>query len=425
MSQLNSEQRNAFIDVLAFLNDPTRKMHRISGGAGTGKTFFISKVVGDILKHTNSDCPVSYVVITATTNKATSVLTDAMPHRRGDIETIYTFMNLRVASNFNDGTQKVIPTAKWTVHDRVFIIVDEASMVNKALMDYLMSGTTANCKILFVGDKNQLSPVGEKISPVYAREMTESLLTKPVRNAEQPALMDLCSQAVQTVITGVFTKIKEVPGVIDFVDGNQLQGLLEREYSTEDLSKRVLSYTNKRVIEYNTFIRETRGYVEPYNVGEILVNNTSAELADKTRLFTDQTVEILEVSEPYFNGDIVPGHDIPMLDLELEDPNTFSVYSVTVFADPEDRANVMSHYKGMKKWFQFYKVRDKFPDLRSVAASTTHKAQGSTYGSVIVDLADIGRSTNKEQTARMQYVALSRPKSRIYIRGELPARYFD
>ncbi len=42
MAQLNEEQRNAFTDVLGFLNDPTRKYHRVSGGAGTGKSFFIA-----------------------------------------------------------------------------------------------------------------------------------------------------------------------------------------------------------------------------------------------------------------------------------------------------------------------------------------------------------------------------------------------
>lgn len=425
MAQLNEEQRNAFTDVLAFLNDPTRKYHRVSGGAGTGKSFFISQVADNILKHKNPDVELWDVGITATTNKAAAVLADAMPHRRVDIKTIYAFMNLRVSENYETGNQKIVPTRNWVIHDRVLIIVDEASMVNRALMDYIDKGTTGNCKILFVGDKNQLSPVKEDLSPVYSRPISESLLLKPVRNAEQPALMELCEQAVDTVITGKFHKIKEVPGVIDFVDGVQLQGLLEREYHTEDPSKRLLCYTNKRVIEYNGFIKTLRGYTESYNVGEIMTNNASAELVDKTRLYTDQMVMIKSKSLVYMDSSIVPGHDLPMIDLELEDPSSGATYSVTVFADPPDRQEVINYYAGIKKWDRYFRIKGNYPDLRSVASSTTHKAQGSTYESVIVDLADIGKSTNKEQTARMQYVALSRPKSRIYIRGQLPDRYFE
>lgn len=425
MAVLTDEQRAAFADVLAFINDPTRKFHRISGGAGTGKSFFISKITDDILKHKNPDVELWDVAVTATTNKAAAVLADAMPHRRTNIQTIYSFMNLRVHSDFNDGSQKIVPTRNWIVHSNTLIIVDEASMVNSDLMKFIEKGTSNTCKVLFVGDKNQLSPVKESLSPVYARPYTESLLTVPVRNSGQPALMALCEQAKQTVLTGKFFQIEEVPGVIDFLDGNQLKGLLERDFLTEDPDKRVLCYTNAKVIAYNEHIRMLRGFVDPYNVGEMMVNNSSAELLDKVRLYTDQVVEVISKSEVYMSGDIVPGHQIPLINLQVRDPHTFVLYDVTVFAEPEDRTQVLKHFSNNKRWDRYFKIRDNYPDLRSVAASTTHKAQGSTYNEVIVDLGDIGKSTNRDQTARMLYVALSRPKHRLFIKGTLPERYFE
>jgi hypothetical protein len=423
MATLNEEQRAAFTDVLAFINDSSRKFHRISGGPGTGKSFFIAQVVDTILKHKNPDVELIATAITATTNKAAAVLQNSIPHRRAEIQTIYSFMNLRVHNDFNDGSQKLVPTAKWVVHDKTLIIIDESSMIDRKLMEYLDKGTTSRCKILFVGDKDQLAPVKESLSPVYSQPYSESLLTKPVRQANQEALIELTEQAKDTVLTGRFHPIKEVPGVIDFVSGPQLQGILEREYSVEDPTKRVLCYTNRRVIEYNQFIRELRGYTEPYNVGEMMTNNTAAELVDKTRLYTDQIVEIISKSDVRTDSNLVPGYDIEVLDLEVRDPETFAIYTVTVFADPPDREEVLKYWKSRKKWDRFFKIRDNYPDLRSVASSTTHKAQGSTYDSVIVDLADIGKSTNVDQTARMLYVALSRPKERLYIRGKLPERY--
>lgn len=426
MATMNEEQRAAFQDCLLFLNDPERKEHRISGGAGTGKTFFISQVADNILKHVDRNhCRCTDVHVTATTNKAAAVLSEAMPHRAMNIGTIYSHMNLRVHNDFATGEQSLTTTRNWQVHGFQLIIVDEASMVPRKLYEFINKGTSSTCKIIYVGDKNQLSPVKEDISPVYTRNISESMLVKPVRNAEQPALMELCEQLVDTVLTGKFHRIKEVPGVIDFVDGNQLKGILERDYSVENPNQRVLCYTNNRVIQYNEHIRLIRGFTEPYNVGEVMTNNSSAELVDRTRLYTDQMVRIVEKGTPYDNENIVKGYEVSMQPLTVEDVSSGAQYEIEVFADPADRAEAMRYYKSHKRWDRFFSIRDNYPDLRSIAASTTHKSQGSTLTSAIVDLADIGRSTNREQTARLQYVALSRAKHRLYIRGQLPERYFE
>lgn len=422
---LNKEQQDGFMEVIKFMNNPNEQFMDISGGAGTGKTYFISQVADGILKHKSKGNPLHTVTVTATTNKAAAVISEAMPYVANDIGTIYSFMNLRVSENFSTGTVSVVPTRNWIVHSGVFLIIDECSMINKDLFKYLQKGLDNTCKVLFVGDKNQLAPVKETISPIYTQNYKTAHLVKPVRNAEQPALMDLCEQMRQTVLTGVFTPIKEVPGVIDFVDKEVLRGVLEREYASEDKNKRVLSYTNKRVVQYNQFIRELRSYKEPYEVGEILSNNESAELPGKVHLYTDQLVKVTRIVSDQEDNNIVPGHSIRTVTLEVEDIMTSVPYNITSFASSSDRRDVLNHYASSKNWDRYFKIKNQFPDLRAIASSTIHKAQGSTYDSVIVDLADIGTCTNKDQTARMQYVAMSRPKKRIYIRGELPKRYFD
>ena len=421
---LNRDQQAGFMDVINFINGPDQFMD-ISGGAGTGKTYFISQVADGILRHKDKNCPLHTVAITATTNKAAAVIAQAMPHRAGEIGTVYSFMNLRLSENYSQGTTSVVPTKKWMVHSGILLIIDECSMINKELYKWLLKGLDSTCKVLFVGDKNQLAPVKEVLSPIYLQGYKGSLLTIPVRNAGQQALMDLCEQMKETVLTGVFTPITEVPGVIDFIDGTTLKGVLEREYLKEDPGKRIISYTNKRVIEYNSYIRQIRGYSEPFEVDEILSNNASAELLGKERLYTDQIVRVLKIENDYMDPNIVKGHDIRTITMLVEDVMSMNQYTVTAFADPKHRDEAMKYYSSRRQWDRYFKIKNAFPDLRSVAASTTHKAQGSTYDSVIVDLADIGKSTNREQTARMQYVALSRPRSRIFIRGKLPERYFE
>lgn len=425
MATLNSDQQTVFMDAIDFINHPTERFMDVNGGAGTGKTFLISMIADTLLQHKSAKSPLHTVAITATTNAAAAVIANAMPHRAGEIGTIYSFMNLRLSENFSTGEVKVVRTKSWEVHSGTLIIIDEDSMINKELYKWLLKGIDSTCKVICVGDRNQLSPVKETLSPVFTQGYRTSHLNKPVRNAEQPALMALCEQAKQTVLTGVFTPIVEVPGVIDILDGPTMAGVLQRDYLQEDPGKRLLSYTNRRVIDYNQYIRELRGYTEPFEVGEVLSNNQSAELVGKERLYTDQMVKVEQIISDNMNINIVKGEQIRLVELRVSDIMNGTEYTVTSFAFPEDRKDVLDYYASRKQWDKFFKIKNNFPDLRSVAASTTHKAQGSTYDSVIVDMEDIGKCTNREQTARMQYVALSRPKTRIYVRGQLPARYFE
>lgn len=425
MPTFNKDQQSAFIDVITFMKDPDAKFMEISGGAGSGKSFFVSQVADNVLRHAPPGSPIHTVKITATTNKAAAVLSDSMPNHIGEIETIYSFLNLRVKEDFSDGTMTIIPTQKWKVHSGTLVIIDEDSMIDSPLFKYMNMALDKTCKVILVGDRNQLAPVKEDLSPIFKQGFPVSFLSLPVRNANSPALMALCEQAKQTVLTGIFTPIVEVPGVIDFVDGTTLQGILEREFLKEDPAKRVLAYTNERVIQYNTFIRKIRGYTHPFVVGEILTNNQTAELAAKERLYTDQVVKVTRIIDEFEDVTSFPGFPFDAVTLELEDVTNGQTYVLTAFADPGRRTEMLRGYANRKSWERYFKLKNTYPDLRSVAASTTHKAQGSTYDSVIVDLADIGKSTNKGQTARMQYVALSRPKSRLYIRGKLPERYFE
>ena len=65
------------------------------------------------------------------------------------------------------------------------------------------------------------------------------------------------------------------------------------------------------------------------------------------------------------------------------------------------------------------KLKNKFPDLRTRAAATVYKAQGSTHDSVFIDLDDIGKCRNDNLLARMLYVAISRARSQVLLTGDI------
>ena len=74
-------------------------------------------------------------------------------------------------------------------------------------------------------------------------------------------------------------------------------------------------------------------------------------------------------------------------------------------------------------WEEYFNIKDTWLDLRSQYASTVHKAQGSSYDKVFIDLDDIGRCNIASDVARMLYVAISRAKKKVILSGTLPEKY--
>jgi len=331
-------------------------------------------------------------------------------------------MNLKVKDNYDTGKQDIQKTTNFTIHHNTLIIIDEASMIDRQLDRYIQEGTHSSCKIVYVGDDKQLAPVGEKLSVVFTRPMRRVELLTPVRNAGQQALMDLCDQYRKTVATGVFKPIPLVPGVIDLLSDQEMQHHVDTYFKQEGIDSRILAYTNNQVKQYNEYIRTIRGYSNRFHDGEFVINNTAIEIAN---------YGIIPVEKEF----IIRPSDVPDSEIEMDDIkiqlytvnlqpiNNASVFSVPQPIDREHLNDVIKYFGRMKDWKSYFYLKNKIPDLRSRDASTVYKAQGSTFDSVYIDLQNIGTSNFTDQVARMLYVAVSRPRNRIYLYGRLPDKY--
>jgi len=68
-----------------------------------------------------------------------------------------------------------------------------------------------------------------------------------------------------------------------------------------------------------------------------------------------------------------------------------------------------------RRWGAFWEFKEAFHALRHAYAITAHRAQGSTYDSVFVDVPDILRNPNRQEAFRCLYVACSRPKHKLIL----------
>lgn len=420
---LNTGQQAAADGFFQFLFESHKEIV-ISGPGGVGKTFLMGYLIDEIMPQYHNTCKLmgimpeyESVVMTATTNKAAEVLSLSTGR---PTETIHAFLNLKVQDDFTTGKSKLTKTGAWKVHHKLIVFIDESSMIDGDLLEMIREGT-CNCKVVFVGDHCQLSPITEPISPIYKQRLPFFELTEPMRTGNL-ALQAINSQLRQTVETGVFQPIRLVPGVIDHLDDEAMQAEIDRTFRSVSNDSRILAYTNRRVVAYNDYIREIRQFTDTYTVGERLINNGSVQITKTIRLRVEEEIVINEVAS---QTDHVAIEDGVFLEVRLchFTSNTGIYQNVKL---PEDKAHytaLINHYKRAKNWNRYFYLKNNFPDLRPRDAATMHKAQGSSHDTVLIDLGDLSTCHNPNQAARLLYVGLSRARKRVVLYGQLAEKY--
>lgn len=429
-SALNQGQRDAADAFFQFLFTDEKEFN-ISGPGGVGKTFLMGYLIDEILPRYTETCRLmgldplySEVVMCATTNKAAQALSDATGR---PTTTIQKFLGLKVVDDHTTGESKLSKSNSWTVHEHTIIFIDEASMTDTKLDGFIDEGT-CKCKIVWVGDHCQLAPVKEAISPIYKRSMPFYELTEPMRTTI-PELHALNAQLRHTVETGEFLPIQIVPGIIDHLTDEQMQDELAKTFAQQNHDDRILAYTNNRVVAYNDHIRfDVRGLSAEFEPGELLVNTQALHLPRRL-LSIEEEVTIIEQDR---HTDFIDLGDGIRLEIRKTTIETGLGERFTDVKVPVDR----DHFERTKKWFakqgkanvpgawsDFYHLKNFYPDLRQRDAATAHKAQGSTYRTVYIDLSDISTCHIAHMAARLLYVAVSRAKLRVAFYGDLAAKY--
>ena len=424
--KLNNGQQLVADEFFKFLLSNDKEMI-ISGSGGYGKTYLMGHLIDKIIPQYHEACkllslPVKYseVVMVATTNKAAANLQLATGR---PTETLCSFLNLFVREDYDTGRTSLSKnTKKWVVHCNKIIFIDEAYTADSAQLRFLDDGTL-DCKIVYVGDEYQTLPVMESVSPLTRLNIAKYSLTEPVRNSEQPELQNICDQMRETVRTGEFEPIRIVPGVIDLLDDTQMGEAIAATFTQQNDNSRILAYSNNRVIEYNEHIRELRNLPPAFTQGEHLVCNSAYRPSQTSPGFiVEEPVIITSASEEVVDYTLYDGTAIPSRVVTLR---SALLSHVTAYI-PLDRMYVKKlskWYAQQKKWQLYFALQNAFPDLRQPDAGTTHKAQGSTYESVFIDLTDISSCKNPDTAARILYVAVSRPTTRIFLYGTLAAKY--
>ena len=270
-----AEQHCALLTFATFMTDRDEQVVMVlRGSAGTGKTTLASAVVRGLLALKQK------MVLMAPTGRAAKVFSNYSG------QTAFT-IHRRIYRQKNAGDLSVFSLGFNNAQDTLFI-VDEASMIANAetpLLDDLIRFVYnyKNCRLLLIGDRAQLPPVGEEDSPAlmagvlrgYGMKVYEADLNEVLRQAVDSGILynatrirgegffaSKASLRAEREVRGERLVLPQIrfSGFEDIqnVPGDELIESLATSFSRVGIDETmVVTRSNKRANIYNQGIRNT------------------------------------------------------------------------------------------------------------------------------------------------------------------------
>lgn len=395
-----------------------RKEHILEGGAGTGKSSLIEKLVEEVfypyqeLLKTLNLLYLEKIHLTATTNAACVQLSKTI-NTTYPVKTIHSLLGIKLAKNYQTGTLDYDTSGCIYIH-RSLIIIDEASMIDPRLHKILLN-YAVDCKILYVGDWDQLQGVKGTL-PNY-QFITKSSLSEIKRTSSQE-LKDLYTDLKQAVHTNIFPKITLSPSIIDWIhDPDEVIKVFLQDPENTSIG----AYTNNTVSNINSYLRKELGLSDWYSQGEIvLINNAPRNYS----FYPEQRVQILEIrGRSLF--DEKGTSPIPIVNCVIAPVGTNLKSSVWIPENLSEYQRQLKEILRKRNFSLFFKLTETLIEVRPRYASTCHKLQGISTITVMLSLTDIFTCRKPNEILRMLYVGASRAKKRIVFFGDVPEKYND
>lgn len=380
-------------EVASFLSSTTEQELKINGPAGSGKTYLLNELIKQHI------IPMS-TSFTATTNKAANVVANVI---NIDTVTVYSLLRLIPFDNYNTGRTELKQTAIPQL-DCTLIVIDEGYMLTDAVIKYLETATQTYIKIIYIGDSYQLPPVFYDESPLIHREMRTITLSK-IWRTNVPEIQEISNRFREAVDTLKFGKLESIGTNVQVVNAMDFMNETINSFKSDPDATKILGWTNAKTIAYNNFVNKLLNHKEKLNTGDRVVINTPIEVNNKIVFSVDSEATIVNIHRGNNKHMGIAFHEV----------NLSNAAIAHIAVNPADLQKELTKYKKLKDWKNFFELKNFFNDVRHTYACTVHKSQGSTYGTVFIDVHDIVKNRNIKEVARLLYVAVSRASDRVIL----------
>ena len=376
----------------------------ITGGPGTGKTTIIKCLIEIYKSHRRK------VVLCAPTGRAAKRMSETTGE---DAKTIHRLLEI---GKFEEDKLGSIDTDVTPV-DADVLVVDEMSMVDVFLMNYLVKAIYLGTKIVFVGDPNQLPSVGPGSilkDLIDSGEFTTVHLDKIFRQAAKSKII-VNAHNVNNGINFIGQKNYDEDSENDFFYIN--------ESNQEKMLYQVLSLSKERLMNYGDyeFFRNIQ-VLTPTKKGKMGTKELNKSLQEALNPKIDEIEEKNYGEFIFREGDrimqIKNNYDIYWEKGSRNDLRTYEAGTGVFNGEIGRIAKIDTNERQVKVEYDDKKVAwyafSELDQLEHAYAITIHKAQGSEFDVVILV---VPPSSNMLLTRNLLYTGMTRAKKLLIVIG--------
>lgn len=365
----------------------------LTGGPGTGKTTTINAII-ELLEEGGNQ-----VALCAPTGRAAKRMSEVTGK---DAKTIHRLLEVDFANpsslQFKRNEKNPLP------YDAV--IVDETSMVDIPLMRSLICALKLRCRLILVGDSDQLPSVGPGN---VLRDFIESECIPQVRLTEifRQAQKSLIVTNAHAIVHGQMPELKKHDNDFFF---------LKRERA-EQIKSTVLDLVSSRLPKsYGYSPTADIQVIVPTRIGAVGANNLNQSLQERLNPPAPNKGEFESNGRKFRVGDKVMQikNNYDILWQKDNGEEGMGVYNGDIgFIESIDRPTktLLIRFDDRVAEYLF----EMAPELELAYAITVHKSQGSEFEAVVMPLTSY---KSKMHYRNLLYTAVTRAKSRLILLGQ-------
>jgi exodeoxyribonuclease V alpha subunit len=370
----------------------------ITGGPGTGKTTTVVKILA-VLQELAAEQPL-LMALAAPTGKAAMRLRESISSNKTDLPCSDTIKEL-IPKNVTTlhrllGAKPASPYFKHDAnHPLIYdlVVVDEASMVDLALMSKLLDALKPSARLILLGDKDQLASVE---SGAVLADLTQAL---PTHTAELKTSHRFDDNIKQLALA-----------VNQQHDEAAWQFLNANNDNTTLLKGDLIAYIVAQQAAYLKLIKQDANFTEIYcafNRFQVLCSNKEGKnsVADINVRVEQKLVQQgrIQVSGLWYIGRPV---------LITQNNLTLQLYNGDIglcLSDNSQDGRLMVFFQRPDGSVKSY-LPSRIAQCETVFAMTIHKSQGSEFEEVLIVLPEL---INPVLTKELLYTAITRAKKTV------------
>lgn len=411
---LTEGQLKGYEVFAGFFMDPMENVMCLKGWSGTGKSTLVQYILmmipklNDMIKLLDPEYRPMDIALTATTNPAAEALYTSIDMMR-ETSTVHSKLGLIPLKDHKTGKSTLVVKRGADKLENTLLLIDEASYIDQPMMKLIFQ-QCVNCKILFIGDHGQMTPITSNYMPAFEMDKNQVELTQPVRQVPGTPLSKLIMNLRDTVFTGNWHKFEMDDVMLRRVDQVTFEAMAHQAFINPEQAgtSKILTYSNNGVLHYNNLMTQLiDGASEPYE-GQRMVVNEFATVGSSS----------VKNGEEVFIESITNGHDFDVDGYWLSLRGKAGQFFMP--AKLSDKKARLTRARAGDEWDAMKIIGEAWVDLRPTYACTVNKSQGSTFNTGFIDLNDICAKTRTgNQLARTLYVGVSRFRDRVIFTGDI------